>query len=101
MAKLRVLPCKFENHGKHVSVHGHQIFWKIQLLVSALYVLYMNVALLVSLLDASGESDHQNLGLHINRGLLSATFTFWAYELFVANGHEMSLLYNFAQSSLG
>ena len=45
--------------------------------------------------------EHHQLGIHLTRAMLSATFSFWAYQMFVVYPDECAVLYKFAQSSPG
>ena len=104
MSSLGVIPCEFEEDGRIISGNiskARFTFWKILLFISILYSLYINITLILSVLIASDSEGHQSLGIHINRALLSAAFSFWAYELFVVNREGLILLYNFAQTNAG
>lgn len=104
MSTLGVIPFKFNECGRKISAEMSQArftFWKIQLLVSTVYSLHINMTLILSLVVGSEYEGHQSLGIHITRGLLSAAFNVWAYELFLANLEGTVLLYNFTQTSNG
>ena len=104
MTKLGVIPCTFEQGKKWISDEisaARFTVWKVLLLASLLYSLSINTTLILAFLVASQYDGHISLGIHIARALLSATFTFWAYELFLADRPGMILLYNFVQTNPG
>ena len=104
MGALSVLPCSFELHGKRMNRRISWLrstCWNCQLLLSFLYALYINVRLVISVTRRLDTIEHHQLGIHLTRAMLSANFSYWAYQIFVVYLDEQIILYDFAQSNPG
>ena len=104
MGRLNVLPYPFELEGKRRNGSVSKlrwICWKIQLALSVLYALYINATLIVNVSSGLDAIEKLDLGTHLTRAMLSANFSYWAYQIFVAYFSDQAMLYLFAQSNPG
>ena len=104
MGRLNVLPCAFEVEGKRMNrkvSRLRSISWKIQLLLSILYSLYINATLILNISRGIETIEKLDVGTHLTRAMLSANFSYWAYQIFVAYFSDQAMLYAFAQSNPG
>ena len=104
MGRLNVLPCAFEVEGKQMNGRVSKlrwICWKIQLALSILYSLYINATLIVNLSRGLDTIEKLDLGTHLTRAMLSANFSYWAYQIFVAYFSDQAMLYTFAHLNPG
>lgn len=100
MGRLNVLPCAFELQGKRIRGRVSRlrfICWKIQLALSILYALYINMTLVVNATPGLDGVDKFDLGTHLTRAMVSASWSYWAYQVFVACFADQGMLYEFAQ----
>ena len=102
--KIYLYPWTFKSHGM-VAVSksfGLRSFgFIIQFISSALYAVYIDLVLIRTVLGGFKTVSYDIFGLHLMRGLLSTTFSYWAYELFIAHATEHEILYNFVQPNPG
>ena len=101
---LNLYPWKFESGGM-VAVSKtsrlRSFGFKIQLVFAALYAVYIDLTLVLTMMGGLRNVRYHIFGMHLMRSLLSTTFSYWAYKLFVANATDHELLYNFTQQSPG
>ena len=104
MAAMNILPCNFQLNGKQLNGRVSLLrstCWKCQLSLSVLYALYINFGLILTVSHGLEKIEPHQLGTYLTRAMLSATFSFWAYQIFETHHDEYATLYNFAQSSPG
>ena len=104
MGSLSWLPCTFELQGKRMNGTMSKVrrtFWRIQLALSIVYALYINLTLAINISRGTDTIDHLLLGTHFTRSMFSAKFSYWAYQMYIVYFPDQSMLYAFAQSSPG
>ena len=77
------------------------VCWKIQLALSIVYSLYINLTLVINVYRGLDKMDKFDLGTHLTRAMVSANWSYWAYQIFVACFADQAMLYEFAQSNQG
>ena len=106
MARINILPWKFSGQGQAVDSGAvsnlRRKVWIATLAGSALYALYIDMSLLVTVLDGvQNIRRYDQFGMHILRAFISTTFSYWAYKLFVKHPEEHRMLYSFTQTNPG
>ena len=102
MGSFNWLPCAFELEGKRMNGSVSKLrwtCWKLQLGLSILYALYINLTLVINVSRGIDTMDHLLLGMHLTRAMFSATFSYWAYQMFIVHFSGLAMLYEWAQSS--
>ena len=102
-ASCGFLPLNFRSDGRQITHEIsklRRILWISTLAVSIMYGVYINITLLHTVIDRSHRSNYYQLGLHVIRGL-SASFSYWAYKLFLTHRAEHKILYSFIHTNLG
>ena len=104
MGCLNVLPCAFEIQGTRMNGTVswlRSVCWKTQFALSILYTVYINLTLVINLSRGLDGIDKFDLGTHLTRAMISANWSYWAYQVFVACWTDQAMLYEFAQSNPG
>ena len=104
MGKLNFIPVALELQGKRMNrtvTKLRQLCWKTHLALSILYSLYINLTLVLNVWRRLDTIEYVHLGTHLARAILSAQFSYWAYQLFIVHSWDEAMLYEFAQSSAG
>ena len=107
MGKINILPWKFSRHDQFVEQRQStsKLRWGIWISTFALavvYTVYIDMALLHTVFTQLNHMErYDQFGLHMLRALVATTFSYWAYQLFVAHPEEHVILYNWTQPHPG
>ena len=104
MGIVNVIPWKFSDHGLRAKSGTSKLRWNIWMLTFGLgmtYTVYINGALMHTFSQGLKNVRYDQLGVHMLRSLMSTTFTYWAYEFFVAHSEKYEMLYNYVQANPG
>ena len=104
LSAVNIIPWKFGPAGKSVLGRIPTLRWAMWVLTFStctLYAFYVDVTLVHMALHGMRQTEYYQLGAHILQALLTSTFSYWAFELFLRFSGNHKLLYNFTQTSPG
>ena len=103
-AKLNLYPWRFESRGKLATAgvtRLRSLGFRLELIFASLYAVYIDLMLIREVTAGLDKARYDLFGMHLLRSLVATTFSYWAYEFFVAHSTEHEMLYNFTQQSPG